>query len=152
MAAVRRQRLFPILAEGYEHGSILDGKKDGSLAVRLIDVLVIGPARNHEDVALLPFKADAPDDGRTSALKDVVHGTVYLAMSLRVKAGTQHLNPGRHSVHDRATEVRVGILGRDVVKRAGVNLSQISERPLGRRPLVCREFRIDPVDDLGDSR
>src|ERR1700680_1952383 len=91
MAAVRRQRLFPILAEGYEHGRIPDGKKDGSLAVRLIDVLVIGPARNHEDVALLPFKADAPDDGRTSALKDVVHGTVYLAMSSRVNVGTPDL-------------------------------------------------------------
>src|SRR5487761_1608424 len=67
-AIIRREGLLAVFAQSDEHRGILRGKQDGPLALRFIEVLVIGPAWNHKNIALLPIEADAPDDGGSASL------------------------------------------------------------------------------------
>src|SRR5580692_2727122 len=142
MAIVCRQRFFPVFAKHFHYGGILNREEDRSFGRRPVYVLMIGPARNRKDVPLFPIEANASDDGGAPPFKDVIDGTVYLAMRFGVRSGPEQLNPGGDRIHHRSPGVRISVFQSHVIERAGIYFCEVRERSLRGGPLVGGHGRI----------
>src|SRR5687768_5008615 len=75
--------------ERLDHRAVSEGEEDRLPA--LAGVLVPGPGRHYERVALHPVEPLASDDAVPAALGHVVHGAGRVAVSLRVLVLAQQL-------------------------------------------------------------
>src|SRR5271165_374098 len=99
VAGVIAVSLLTIEAEGLDHRKIVEGEQAGILAVRCVAVLVPGPGRDTEDVALLPVETLAHDDGIAAAFGDLIEHTARVSMGPGLLAGPQQLHAGTDRLH-----------------------------------------------------
>src|SRR5579864_6433627 len=85
ISLVCRKRFLPVLAERFHDRRVLNGEKDCSFCGGTIDVFVVSPAGNGENVALFPIKTDSSDYSSAASFKHVVNGAIHLAMRLGVR-------------------------------------------------------------------
>src|SRR3954470_21768673 len=74
LAPVRRVvRLAAVLVDRLQQRRVVDGEQQRRICL-VVDMLVSGPARDHEHVAGRPREADPVDDGGAGALEREVDG------------------------------------------------------------------------------
>ena len=78
---------------------IAEGKQRRGLTRRQIGMLVAGPGRNGEDIALFPVKALSLDDTKAASVNHQVDTATGVLMGLRVAAGAQELGSTAHGGH-----------------------------------------------------
>src|SRR5437660_1867369 len=142
MTSVLGIGFLAVLIQGDHNGRVLNGEEDRPVAGRAVVMLMPAPARYDKEVAFLPLKTHAVDDGCSLALVRVINGAVDLSMRPGFDAGSQHLYPAGHSLHHGTASMWIGELQRDIVKGAGIHFSEIGQRPLGIAPLIRRYRRI----------
>ena len=146
MAGVLAEGFLAIEAERPHHRQIVEVEQAGVLGGRGIAVLVEGPGRHAEDVALFPIEALAVDDGIAFTLGHLVNGAAGVAVGARLLARAQHLHGGADGLHHRPAGLRIDVVHQDAVERRAVGrLGVFGQRLVGRRPFVFQERRIGLV-------
>ena len=95
----------------------------------MIGMLVAGPGRNGEDIALFPVKALSLDDTKAASVNHQVDTATGVLMGLRVAAGAQELGSTAHGGQHRPAGVGIRIDEEHIVIRGGGRVGQ----PLRRR-------------------
>src|SRR5438046_1127251 len=79
----RGVRLAAVLVQGLQQRRVVDGEEQRRVGP-VVEVLVGGPARDHEHVPGRPREAEPVDDGRARALERQVHGASGMPVRARV--------------------------------------------------------------------
>src|SRR5690242_10388399 len=120
MAAVVAVRLLAVEAERPHDREIVKAEEAGILTIRGVGVLVEGPGRHAEDVALLPVEAATGDDRMAGTLCDLVDDAAGVAVRPRRLAGAQQLHGGAQRLHHWPAGHRIDVVHLDAVMRRPV--------------------------------
>src|SRR5439155_22177642 len=102
-----------------------------------VDMLMPGPGRNAEDVALLPVETLAVDDRVAASFGDLIDEAAGMTMRPRALARPQHLHRRANRLHHPPAGHRVHIVHENtVVWRAVGGLAVALQRLVGRSPLI----------------
>src|SRR6266536_406791 len=132
--------------ERLDHRAVAEGEQHRLAA--LAGVLVPGPGRHHERVALLPVELLAVDNAVPAALCHVVHRACRMAVGPGVLASPQQLKVRRHRRERRSAGVRVDVLHDDAVKWAGLVVAQGMQRRAAGVPTVVQDRRVGAIRPL----
>lgn len=102
LARCFRALLFhAIESEGLEEWNVLEREQDGRHGAG-VGVLMRGPWRHGEEIALTPVEGDTVDDGAPRAADDVVDSARGLSVCAGADAGAEHLEIAAEGGDDRS--------------------------------------------------
>src|SRR5258708_6008564 len=99
ISVVGCESFFPVFAERFHNGCVLNREQNCPFSGRSIDMFVVSPAGNGKNVPLFPIKTNSRYHGGAASFKHVVNGTIHLSMRPCMHTRPKQLNPGGDRVH-----------------------------------------------------
>src|SRR5207244_8648069 len=120
-AAIVAKGFLAVEPERVHDRQVVEGEEAGVVAGGGVDMLMPGPGRNAEDVALLPVEALAVDDRVTPPLGDLINKTAGVTVRACAFARPQHLHRCADRLHHRSAGHRIHVVHENAVIRRTVS-------------------------------